>query len=200
MTGPLVQYRVAGLSQGMDGNVVIDNRVIGKLSRLEMAQRFLEPAPGDILSKLVADGKVTPQQAELAQRVPMVDDITVEADSGGHTDNRPLVCMLPAFIALRDQVQTIRQYAQPVRIGAGGGIGTPEAALAAFAGGSLCSYRIGQPRPALNWGLGAYPQPAGTDGHGGCGHGTCWGYVRDGCESAGAQAGHHVRHARPNAV
>ncbi|MGB8212454.1 MAG: PfaD family polyunsaturated fatty acid/polyketide biosynthesis protein [Anaerolineales bacterium] len=136
MTGPLVQYRVAGLSQGMDGNVVIDNRVIGKLSRLEMAQRFLEPAPGDILSKLVADGKVTPQQAELAQRVPMVDDITVEADSGGHTDNRPLVCMLPAFIALRDQVQTIRQYAQPVRIGAGGGIGTPEAALAAFSLGA----------------------------------------------------------------
>ena len=62
----------------------------------------------------------------------MADDITVDADSGGHTDNRPLVCMLPAFIALRDQVQAARQYAQPVRVGAGGGIGTPEAALAAF--------------------------------------------------------------------
>jgi PfaD family protein len=85
-----------------------------------------------VLSKLVAEGKVTPQQAELAQYVPMADDITVEADSGGHTDNRPLVCMLPAFIDLRDHVQAIRKYAHPVRIGAGGGIGTPEAALAAF--------------------------------------------------------------------
>jgi trans-AT polyketide synthase, acyltransferase and oxidoreductase domains len=132
MTAPLVQYRVAGLSQAQDGSVVIGNRVIGKISRLEMAQRFLDSAPADILGKLVAEGKVTQQQAELAQRVPMADDITVEADSGGHTDNRPLVCMLPAFIALRDQVQASRQYAERVRVGAGGGIGTPEAALAAF--------------------------------------------------------------------
>ena len=132
LTAPLVQYRVAGLSQGVLGEVVIGNRIIAKLSRLEMAQRFLDPAPADLLNVLVQANKITPLQAELAQRVPMADDITVEADSGGHTDNRPLVCMLPAFIALRDQVQAIRQYVQPVRIGAAGGIGTPEAALAAF--------------------------------------------------------------------
>ena len=132
LTAPLVQYRVAGLSRGVNGEVLIGNRIIAKLSRLEMAQRFLDPAPADLLAQLVAANKITPLQAELAQRVPMADDITVEADSGGHTDNRPLVCMLPAFIALRDQVQAIRQYAQPVRVGAAGGIGTPQAALAAF--------------------------------------------------------------------
>ncbi len=132
LTAPLVQYRVAGLSQGIHGETVIGNRVIAKLSRLEMAQRFLEPAPADLLALLLKANKITPLQAELAKTVPMADDITVEADSGGHTDNRPLVCMLPAFIALRDQVQAIRQYPQPVRIGAAGGIGTPEAALAAF--------------------------------------------------------------------
>jgi trans-AT polyketide synthase/acyltransferase/oxidoreductase domain-containing protein len=43
-----------------------------------------------------------------------------------------MICMIPAFIALRDQVQAARQYDQAVRIGSGGGIGTPEAALAAF--------------------------------------------------------------------
>jgi PfaD family protein len=132
LTAPLVQYRVAGLSQGVHGEVLIGNRIIAKLSRLEMAQRFLDPAPADLLAQLVQANKITALQAELAQKIPMADDITVEADSGGHTDNRPLVCMLPAFIALRDQVQAIRQYAQPVRIGAAGGIGTPEAALAAF--------------------------------------------------------------------
>ena len=132
LTAPLVQYRAAGLSQGLHGEVLIGNRIIAKLSRLEMAQRFLDPAPADLLALLVEKNKITPLQAELAQKVPMADDITVEADSGGHTDNRPLVCMLPAFIALRDQVQAERQYAQPVRIGAAGGIGTPEAALAAF--------------------------------------------------------------------
>jgi PfaD family protein len=132
LTAPLVQYRVAGLSQGSNGQVVIGNRIIAKLSRLEMAQRFLDPAPADLLAQLVQTNKITPLQAQLAQKVPMADDITVEADSGGHTDNRPLICMLPAFIALRDQVQEIRQYIQSVRIGAAGGIGTPEAALAAF--------------------------------------------------------------------
>ena len=132
LTAPLVQYRVAGLSQGIHGEVLIANRIIAKLSRLEMAQRFLDPAPADLLGLLLKENKITPLQAELAQRVPMADDITVEADSGGHTDNRPLVCMLPAFITLRDQVQATRRYVQPVRIGAAGGIGTPEAALAAF--------------------------------------------------------------------
>ncbi|HTX89625.1 MAG TPA: PfaD family polyunsaturated fatty acid/polyketide biosynthesis protein [Anaerolineales bacterium] len=132
MTAPLVQYRVAGLSQGPDGQVVIGNRVIGKLSRLEMAQKFLEPAPADLLKTLLDEKKITPQQAELAGRVPMADDITVEADSGGHTDNRPLVGMLPAFLALRNQLQEKYHFAQPVRVGAAGGIGTPDAALAAF--------------------------------------------------------------------
>ena len=132
LTMPLVQYRVAGLSQGSNGQALIGNRIIAKLSRLEMAQRFMDPAPADLLNLLVQANKITPLQAELAQKVPMADDITVEADSGGHTDNRPLICMLPAFIALRDQVQAIHQYVQPVRIGAAGGIGTPEAALAAF--------------------------------------------------------------------
>jgi trans-AT polyketide synthase/acyltransferase/oxidoreductase domain-containing protein len=132
LTAPLVQYRIAGLSQDSNGQVVIGNRIIAKLSRLEMAQRFLDPAPADLLAQLVQENKITSLQAALAQRVPMADDITVEADSGGHTDNRPLVCMLPAFIALRDQVQAVRQYIQAVRVGAAGGIGTPEAALAAF--------------------------------------------------------------------
>jgi PfaD family protein len=132
ITAPMVQYRAAGLSQAADGSIVIGNRIIAKLSRLEVAGRFLDPAPEDLLAQLVEEKRITPQQADLARRVPMADDITVEADSGGHTDNRPLVCMIPAFITLRDEVQAKRQYAQPVRIGAAGGIGTPDAALAAF--------------------------------------------------------------------
>ena len=68
----------------------------------------------------------------MAQRMPIADDITVEADSGGHTDNRPLVCLMPGIVALRDELQAQYQYATEVRIGAGGGISTPEAALAAY--------------------------------------------------------------------
>lgn len=66
----------------------------------------------------------------------MADDITAEADSGGHTDNRPLVTLLPAIISLRDEIQAQYHYNPPLRVGAGGGIGTPESALAAFAMGA----------------------------------------------------------------
>ena len=76
--------------------------------------------------------KITREQADLARRVPMADDITVEGDSGGHTDNRPLVCLLPTMLALRDQMQEKYHYEVPVRIGAGGGISTPASVLGAF--------------------------------------------------------------------
>ena len=62
----------------------------------------------------------------------MADDITVEADSAGHTDNRPMLAVLPSILALRDEIQKRRGYETPVRVGAGGGVSTPAAALAAF--------------------------------------------------------------------
>jgi trans-AT polyketide synthase, acyltransferase and oxidoreductase domains len=132
LTKSLVHYRAAGLSTNSDGSVVISNRVIAKVSRREVAIKFLEPAPEEILTHLRDENKITEEQARLALLVPMADDITVEADSGGHTDNRPLVGILPAIIRLRDQVQAKRQYPVPVRVGAAGGIATPESALAAF--------------------------------------------------------------------
>lgn len=132
ITPNLVWYRASGLSKNTDGSVQIGNKIIAKVSRKEVASRFLQPAPAEILNKLVNAGKISAEQAELAQKVPMADDITAEADSGGHTDNRPLVCILPAIIALRNAYQAQYQFSQPVRIGAGGGISTPESAFAAF--------------------------------------------------------------------
>ncbi len=132
LTPYLVAYRAAGLSVDASGEIRVSNRVIAKLSRREVATQFLQPAPEKLLGPLVAQGTITQQQATLAQQIPMADDITVEADSGGHTDNRPLVCLLPSMTALRDEVQAERQYRVPVRIGAGGGIGTPLSALGAF--------------------------------------------------------------------
>jgi PfaD family protein len=136
LTPHIVEYRVAGLAAGGAGGPVIGNRVIAKVSRREVARHFLAPAPADIVARLVAAGRVTPEQAALAARVPMADDVTVEADSGGHTDNRPLVALLPSMVALRDELQRVHRFARPVRIGAAGGIGTPHAVLAAFAMGA----------------------------------------------------------------
>lgn len=67
----------------------------------------------------------------------MAQDVTVEADSGGHTDHRPLAAALPAMIALRDEMAAqSAQYGCALRVGAGGGIGTASAAAAAFAMGA----------------------------------------------------------------
>lgn len=62
----------------------------------------------------------------------MAEDITVEADSGGHTDNRPLSALLPTILGLRDEVTRRFGYTRPIRIGAAGGLGTPGAVAAAF--------------------------------------------------------------------
>jgi len=132
LTPHIVHYRVAGLSQDAEGNTVINNKVIAKVSRKEVATHFMKPAPAKFLQELVEQGKITPLQAELAAKVPMADDITVEADSGGHTDNRPLVALLPTIVSLRDQIQEEFKYAKNIRVGAAGGISTPESALATF--------------------------------------------------------------------
>lgn len=132
LTYALVHFRVAGLSRASDGSVLIGNNIIAKISRKEVARKFMLPAPEDLLNQLLADGKITEEQAEMAHLVPMADDITVEADSGGHTDNRPLVGLIPTMLAVRDEVQSKMNYPHPIRIGAGGGISTPAAALSAF--------------------------------------------------------------------
>lgn len=132
LTEHIVYYRVAGLSENGDGSVNIGNKVIAKISRTEVATKFMNPAPQKLVAKLLAEGKITPLQAELSKRVPMADDITAEADSGGHTDNRPFLTLLPSIMALRNQVQGKYNYHPALRVGGGGGIGTPEAALAAF--------------------------------------------------------------------
>jgi trans-AT polyketide synthase, acyltransferase and oxidoreductase domains len=136
LTPQVVHYRAAGLARDGQGRIVASNRVIAKVSRAEVAERFLRPAPKAMLSQLVQAEAITAEQAELALQVPMADDITAEADSGGHTDRRPLVVLLPELIALRDRIQRELAYPCAVRVGAAGGIGTPTAAAAAFALGA----------------------------------------------------------------
>eukprot|EP01105_Mastigella_eilhardi_P020876 TRINITY_DN500_c0_g1_i6.p1 TRINITY_DN500_c0_g1~~TRINITY_DN500_c0_g1_i6.p1 ORF type:complete len:4763 (+),score=1014.87 TRINITY_DN500_c0_g1_i6:363-14651(+) len=136
LTPAIVRYRVAGLEALPSGGIACRNHVIFKVSRTELAELAMRPPPADIVARLVADGLLSPAQAALAPRVPMADDVTVEADSGGHTDNRPLHVIFPIIRALAERVNREQHYATRVRVGAAGGIGCPEAALAAFAMGA----------------------------------------------------------------
>lgn len=132
LTPHIVRYRAAGLRVNSAGQIEIQNKVIAKLSRPEVARQFMQPAPVKLLKLLVEQQQITEQQAALAAQVPMADDVTVEADSGGHTDNRPLLCLFPTILALRDEIQQQYRYPAAIRVGAAGGISTPQAVLAAL--------------------------------------------------------------------
>ncbi len=136
LTLPVVRYRATGVSCDATGRVIPANRVIAKVSRVEVATKFLSPPPAAMLAELVAQGRITAREAELAAQIPMADDITAEADSGGHTDNQPAIAQLPSLIALRDRLGAASPRINLVRVGAAGGISTPWAAAAAFAMGA----------------------------------------------------------------
>ncbi len=136
LTPGIVQYACSGLSTDASGRIERRNHVFAKLSHPKTASLFLSPAPPKILSDLIARGKLSQAEADLAARLPIAEDVTVEADSGGHTDNRPLSAILPAVMALRDQRVARHGYTREVRIGAAGGLGTPGAVAAAFTFGA----------------------------------------------------------------
>lgn len=136
LTLPVVRYRVAGIHKDASGAIVTPNRVLAKVSRVEVASKFLAPPPDRFLQALVAEGFLTAEQAEWARQIPMAQDLTAEADSGGHTDNRPALALLPTLLALRDRMQAEHGYGVPLRVGAAGGIATPASVHAAFAMGA----------------------------------------------------------------
>lgn len=129
----IVRYSAAGLSRDENGAVIRSTYVFAKVSRAEVARQFMAPAPASILTDLVARGDITAEQADLAASVPVACDITAEADSGGHTDNRPAGPLFSSLVQARREVCAAHGLkADDIRIGLGGGIGTPWAAASAF--------------------------------------------------------------------
>ena len=136
LTLPVVRYRVHGIHEDSHGRIVTPNRLIAKVSRLEVATKFFSPPPERLLKSLVDTGDITEEQARLAKRIPVAQDLTAEADSGGHTDNQSALALIPSLMALRDQIQERHGYTQTLRVGAAGGISTPISAAAAFSMGA----------------------------------------------------------------
>ena len=136
LTLPLVYYRIKGIHRSADGRIVCPNQIIAKVSRVEVASKFFAPPPQKLISQLVQQGSLSQEEALLAEHVPMAQDITAEADSGGHTDNRPALSLLPTILSLRDEAMHRYGFDSPLRVGLAGGIATPHAAAAAFSMGA----------------------------------------------------------------
>ena len=130
ITPALVRYRVKGMHRNKEGNIEAPNKIIAKLSRPEVAEAFLHPAPERIIKKLLEDNKITKEEAMLAREVPMAQDICVETDSGGHTDRSVAYAVFPAIKKIGKQLQ--KNYTMELRFGAAGGLGTPESIAASF--------------------------------------------------------------------
>jgi PfaD family protein len=136
LTLPLVRYRVSGIRRDAQGTIVAPNRIIAKVSRVEVASKFLAPAPDGLVRELLHRGEITLDQADWAVRIPLAEDLTAEADSGGHTDNQPAIVLLPTMLALSDRLKKQYGYERPLRVGSAGGISTPWSAAAALAMGA----------------------------------------------------------------
>jgi PfaD family protein len=136
LTPAIVRYAASGLSTDPSGRIRRVRHVFAKISRPETARHFLSPAPPAILESLVSRGLLSAEEARLAAKVPVAEDITVEADSGGHTDNRALTAVFPIVAELRDALVERFGYERPVRVGAAGGLGTPRSVAAAFSLGA----------------------------------------------------------------
>ena len=136
MNEALARYKILGLHRDKNGRIISGNRIIAKLSRPEVAECFVRPIPDVLVRRLLEKGIITAEQAEMAAHVPCADDITVESDSGGHTDGGVALAVFPY---IRDMCRNISKqygYYEKIHIGAGGGIGTPEGALAYFVMGA----------------------------------------------------------------
>jgi PfaD family protein len=136
LTLPLIRYCVAGIGRDSSGAITTLNKVIAKVSRSEIARKFFSPPPAAALQQLVTEGFITAEQARLAAQIPVAQDLTAEADSGGHTDNRAAMALLPSMLSVADQMQSKFEYAEPLRVGSAGGIATPDSAAAAFSMGA----------------------------------------------------------------
>jgi len=135
LTAPVVRYRLTGISTIPEGTIRCPNKVFAKVSRPEVAEHFLRPAPEGLLKDLVASGAISADQAKLAEQIPVAEDITAEADSGGHTDRRPFSVLVPMLVHQRDRIAEELGYAGrdcTPRVGAAGGIGTPQSICAAL--------------------------------------------------------------------
>ena len=131
-----MRYRTHGIYRDGDGSIITPNRIIAKISREEVAARFFAPPPEKYLRLLVETGELTAQQAEWSKEIPMAQDVTAEADSGGHTDNRPALALLPTILSQGIRFQAQYNYQQRLRVGLGGGIATPASAAAALSMGA----------------------------------------------------------------
>ena len=128
VTEEIVKYKARSLNT--------DRKIFVKVSRVDLAEAFMSPASEMILSMLFQKGEITADQREELRKIPIADDICVIGDCAGITDSKSILALYPAIVQKKQELISNGISAHDVCIGVGGGIGTGEAAAAAFAMGA----------------------------------------------------------------
>ncbi|MFF7388047.1 ACP S-malonyltransferase [Streptomyces scabiei] len=129
VTPALVRHRLTGARVSPEGTVHVPRKLLAKVTRPDAARLFLSPPPAPLVRRLVAEGLLTAEEAAAGEHVALADDICAVGDAGDHCDHAGLWALLPALRLLRAEIGGVAEH---VRVGAGGGIGSPESAAACF--------------------------------------------------------------------
>src|SRR5262249_10389388 len=113
ITPALVLFRLSGLTRNAEGKIHCGHRIMAKISRPEVAEAFMSPAPERIVAKLLESNQITAGQAEMGKLVPVAHDICVEADSGGHTDQGIPIVLYPLLRGLAQEIGKRSDYEEP---------------------------------------------------------------------------------------
>lgn len=117
----LVYFRIKGLREE-EGRIIVPHKIMAEGSGEDAMKNFVSPPAPEIVTALVKAGYITAEEAALAAKIPMADDLTVEADFSA----------LPAKADLVDRLQSEFGYQQKVRVGVAGGIDSGTGCLGAF--------------------------------------------------------------------
>lgn len=132
VSNTIVRYKANGLSSEGRQESGCENKVMIKLSRPEVAAVFARPAPEEMIRELLQVGEITDEQAERLRKMPIADDICVESNSAGRTDNASTLATFPAIAAMVAEISRQYHYHKRIRVGCAGSIGNPEAVAALF--------------------------------------------------------------------
>lgn len=132
MTAGLVSYRLQGLQRNERGEIFSNHRVLGRCARAEVATAFFSPPPQRLVDRLLAEGRISPEQARWSQQISMADDVCIDSTAGSYYEPTSLPILLTGMIRLKQEIAQRHPAASNIHIGVSGGLGTPEAVGVAF--------------------------------------------------------------------
>lgn len=136
VTDELAIWRFTGARRGAGADHVPGRELLVKVAHAASAEAFLRPVPAPQAERLRAIGALTEEETWVAKRLPVAGDICAESSPAWLVPAHTVTALLPVALYLREEAVARYGYAEPPRVGAGGGLGDAGAIAAAFLAGA----------------------------------------------------------------